>query len=167
MSEVWLSGPIEGIDPVLQPVAFALMQAQEDIQAVCGQLHPSHLWAEPAAATAPIGYHVKHLAGATDRLFTYARGEQLSEAQKAQLEKEKQQNDPSDVATLVDNLKKAIGNAIQQLRNTPADILQQPRELGRKKLPTTVIGLLFHAAEHAARHAGQITTTAKVLQSLP
>jgi hypothetical protein len=29
-----------------------------------------------------------------------------------------------------------------------------------------VLGLLFHAAEHAQRHAGQIITTAKVVRLL-
>ena len=33
---------------------------------------------------------------------------------------------------------------------------------GGAKLPSTVGGLLFHAAEHTLRHAGQALTTAKL-----
>ena len=35
--------------------------------------------------------------------------------------------------------------------------------VGRAKLPSNTIGLLVHAAEHTARHVGQLMTTAKVL----
>ena len=34
---------------------------------------------------------------------------------------------------------------------------------GRAGLPTTTLGLLFHAAEHSTRHAGQAISTAKIL----
>ena len=39
----------------------------------------------------------------------------------------------------------------------------EARSVGRAQLPTTVIGLLFHAAEHTQRHAGQAVTTARVV----
>ena len=42
----------------------------------------------------------------------------------------------------------------------------EPREVGRRKLPTTVAGLLIHCAEHTQRHVGQAITTAKVLLEL-
>jgi uncharacterized damage-inducible protein DinB len=32
-------------------------------------------------------------------------------------------------------------------------------------LPSTVLGLLFHAAEHTTRHAGQIATLVRVVSS--
>ncbi|MGH7497555.1 MAG: hypothetical protein ACREL3_01755 [Gemmatimonadales bacterium] len=37
-----------------------------------------------------------------------------------------------------------------------------PREVGRKRLPSTTLGLVFHAAEHSSRHAGQIVTLAHI-----
>jgi uncharacterized damage-inducible protein DinB len=36
--------------------------------------------------------------------------------------------------------------------------------VGRARLPTNVLGLLFHTAEHAARHAGQVVTTMKLVR---
>jgi hypothetical protein len=40
------------------------------------------------------------------------------------------------------------------------------REVGRKKLPTTVGGLLVHCADHTQRHVGQAITTAKVVMGM-
>jgi hypothetical protein len=40
--------------------------------------------------------------------------------------------------------------------------LTATREVGRARLPSTVIGLLFHAAEHTQRHAGQALTTKRM-----
>ena len=37
------------------------------------------------------------------------------------------------------------------------------QKVGRAGLPTTTLGLLFHAAEHSTRHAGQAISTAKIL----
>jgi hypothetical protein len=41
------------------------------------------------------------------------------------------------------------------------------RDVGRKRLPSTTLGLIFHAAEHSARHAGQIVTLASVVRDGP
>ena len=38
---------------------------------------------------------------------------------------------------------------------------EEPREIGRKKLPTTVIGLFTHIAEHTQRHVGQAISAGK------
>ena len=110
-----------------------------------------------------MGFHLLHLAGATDRLLTYARGEPLSDLQRAQLQKER--NPPrADVASLLADLRKAVDGALDQLRKTPDAALEDGRAIGRAALPTTVLGLLFHTAEHAQRHAGQVVTTAKILR---
>jgi uncharacterized damage-inducible protein DinB len=58
-----------------------------------------------------------------------------------------------------------LHRAVDQLRATDPATLAEPRSLGRAGLPTTVGSLLFHAAEHSQRHAGQIVTTAKILRS--
>jgi uncharacterized damage-inducible protein DinB len=162
--DVWLRGPVEGVAAELQPVAHALLQAVEDAERLCGDLTPEELWREVEGA-ASIGYHLKHIAGATDRLFTYARGEELSEAQKAvvSVEKEKGENPPH-AGELIARVRRAVETALGQLRSTPAGSVCDLREVGRAKLPSSVIGLLFHAAEHAQRHCGQIATTRKFLR---
>jgi len=160
-----MRGPVEGIPPLLMPVAHALQQAYEDIGEVLGRLTTDQLWVRPGGA-ASVGFHVRHIAGALDRLFTYARGEGLAAAQVQAKAKEEQETglDPSVLAAEVD---KAMSAAFAQLRATTADMLLTKRGVGRRQLPSNVLGLLFHAAEHATRHAGQAITTAKIVLQLP
>jgi hypothetical protein len=47
------------------------------------------------------------------------------------------------------------------VRGIDLGILTEPRYVGRKMLPSTVIGLLTHIAEHTQRHVGQAITTAR------
>jgi uncharacterized damage-inducible protein DinB len=163
---VWLRGPIAGISPQLQPVAHALMQANEDVQGVLPSLTDDFVWARPGGA-ASIGFHATHSLGSLDRLFTYARGEALSDAQMQRLAAEKAVDASAGTAReLAANFADSIERALEQLRATRESELLAPREVGRGKLPSTVIGALFHAAEHTAGHVAQITTTAKILRSL-
>lgn len=58
-----------------------------------------------------------------------------------------------------------IDRALEQLQRTTRDELLEFRGVGRAQLPSNVLGLLFHAAEHSTRHAGQLITTAKILNA--
>ena len=158
--EAWLRGPLEGFPPVLMPAAHALVQAREDIR-VAVDATSDELWRQPRGA-ASAGYHLQHLAGSLDRLLTYARGESLSDAQRTALT---QEGTPGASApALVDEVSRAIDRALDQLRHTPPETVFESRAVGRARLPATVLGLLFHAAEHATRHAGQLITTLKVVR---
>jgi hypothetical protein len=159
-AEVWLRGPLDGIAPVLQPAAHALVQAQEDVEQYAAGLTTEQLWGQHGAATA--GFHLLHLAGALDRLFTYARGEILNDAQKATAKAEAMPHPDLSADDLVGIVQAAIAKAMDQLRATdPATVLDE-RKVGRAGLPTTVLGALFHGAEHSTRHAGQFITTVKL-----
>ncbi|MCC6163295.1 MAG: DinB family protein [Acidobacteria bacterium] len=161
--EVWMRGPVDGYARELQPVVHALLQVREEVDAHASDLTVEELWARPGGAAA-IGFHLRHIAGATDRLLTYARGESLTPEQFAFLKAEGLPGDPP--ATAADTLAivlAGIDAALEHVRRTDAATLFEPRAIGRAKLPTTVIGLIFHTAEHAARHAGQIATTRKVI----
>ena len=152
--EVWLRGPVAGVDPLLMPAAHALMQVLEEAERETAHLTLEELW-RAAGDAAPVGFHLRHIAGSTDRLFTYARGEKLSDAQRTALAVEKSPgNPPADATVLLDGLRRAIDEALAQVRATPASALKEPRTVGRAGMPSTVLGLLFHAAEHAQRHAG-------------
>ena len=72
--EAWLRGPVDGVPPMLVPVAHMLLHAQDDAAEAVKGLTPDQIWARPGGG-ASIGFHVRHLMGALDRLFTYARGE--------------------------------------------------------------------------------------------
>ena len=162
--EPWLRGPVPDIPPLLQPVAHALLQAIEDIRRVVTPLGHDALWARPGGA-ASVAFHVRHAAGALDRLFTYARGEMLTTVQLAAMKRETAPEEQGNAAAgeLVAAFEAQVERALSQLRNTPADRLTDAREVGRARLPSTVIGLLFHGAEHTQRHVGQMITTAKVV----
>src|SRR4051812_20936858 len=161
--EYWLRGEVPGVLPLLQPVAHSLLQVRDEVTRVVAALDVERLWSRPGRA-APIGFHVKHLCGSLDRLLTYARGEALSSSQLAYLTAELDAGEPPvDAATLLASLDASIDRALAHVRTTAAHQLLDARRVGRKALPSTVIGLMFHAAEHATRHAGQIVTTARML----
>jgi uncharacterized damage-inducible protein DinB len=145
------------------PAAHALLQASEDIERAAMVLSSAELVARPGGA-ASVAFHLKHLAGSLDRLLTYARGEALDVEQRTALKTEQVDSPSENAAPLVRNAQGAIASALDQLRATSEDTLQVARQVGRAALPTTVGGLLFHAAEHAVRHAGQIITTAKIVR---
>lgn len=164
--EPWLRGPMPGIPDALQPIGHALTAALEDVTTALADLTADELGAEPGGA-ASITFHVMHLAGSTDRLFTYARGESLSAAQRDALAAERLAGvtrPPRDA--LVGAWQSVVDRALQQLRDTAVTELDTPRTVGRAQLPSSVRGLLFHAAEHAQRHVGQIVTTAKIVRGL-
>jgi hypothetical protein len=164
--EVWMRGPVPDVPPLLQPAAHALLQSLEEVRGVVGPLSAEHLWARPGGA-ASVGFHLRHAAGSLDRLLTYARGEGLSEEQRAYLAAEGEPGSPpAPAAGLVAAFERQVGRALDQLRRTDESTLLEPRGVGRLQLPSTVLGLLFHAAEHAQRHVGQIVTTAKIVQEL-
>jgi uncharacterized damage-inducible protein DinB len=162
--ELWLKGPVAGVPVALQPAANALLQTIEDVRHALDGLREDEVWVTPGGA-ASIGFHLIHLVGATDRLCTAARGERLNDAQKAARDAEKTTpSPPPPLAKLIDRVAAAIHAAVDQLRATDPATLAEPRQVGRAGLPTTVGGLLFHAGEHAQRHAGQIVTTAKIVR---
>ena len=165
LPEVWLRGPVEGYAPELQPVVHALLQVREEVERHAADLTPEELWARPGGAGS-IGFHLRHIAGATDRLLTYARGEALTPEQLGWLKGEAIPGDP--LPTAADTIAIAhagIDSALSQVRAMDVSTWLEPRAVGRARLPTTVIGLVFHAAEHASRHAGQIATTRKVVKA--
>jgi DinB superfamily len=161
--EVWMRGPVPDVPPLLQPAAHALLQCLEEVRAVVGPLSTGHLWARPGGA-ASVGFHVRHAVGSLDRLLTYARGEEFSEAQRSYLAAEGEPGAPA--GDLVAAFERQVERALEQIRHTDDTTLLEPRGVGRLQLPSTVLGLLFHAAEHTQRHAGQIATTAKIVQGL-
>ncbi len=160
--EAWLRGPVDDVPTQLQPVAHALLQALEDATQLTADLEPERTWTAPGSA-APVGFHLRHAAGSLDRLLTYARGENLSGEQRTALAHEKDITPEVSAAELLQTLRDTIGRAIDQLRSTPEGGLDHARPVGRAAHPSSVRGLLHHAAEHTARHIGQISTTLKAL----
>jgi len=163
--EVWLRGPLDNMPELLQPVAHALLQAREEINTLMAGFSEKLLWEKPAGLASP-GFHLQHLSGVINRLFTYANGEQLNEQQLNWLASEgKPEGKIYNTTNLLDIFNKQVDDALLQLSKADESILTEQREVGRGKLPSTVIGLYVHAAEHTMRHLGQLLVTVKILSA--
>jgi len=161
--EVWLRGPLKGTPVLLQPVAHALLQALEEVTEMMEGFPDALLWETPAGLASP-AFHLQHLSGVIERLFTYAQGEQLDKRQLANLAAEGERDENINVSALLKRFELEVYLASRQLSKTEELVLTQKRAVGRAKLPSTVIGLYVHAAEHTMRHVGQLLVTVKVLK---
>jgi len=161
LPEVWLRGPVPDVPALLQPVAHALLQAREEVSAVMAGFKEESLWERPGGV-ASVGFHLQHLSGVLDRLFTYARGESLSQEQARVLAAEGTPDEGIHSESLIQAFHRQVDRALEQLRKTPEESLTEQRSVGRAKLPSTVLGLLVHAAEHTQRHVGQLLVTVRV-----
>jgi uncharacterized damage-inducible protein DinB len=166
MPEAWLRGPVPGVPAELMPAAHAFIDALEELAAAAVDLAPGELWLRPGGA-ASVGFHLTHARGSTERLLTYARGELLSPAQIASIREEGEPADPpASAAELLAGLRQAVSAALEHYRGVDPATLREPRRVGRAGLPSTVHGVLFHAAEHTRRHAGQVVTTVRIIRGL-
>ncbi len=161
LPEVWLRGPLPQFIPMLQPVAHALLQAQEEVNQLMKEVPASLLWKKPGGA-ASAGFHLQHMTGVLDRLFTYARGEGVTVAQLAYLKAEGDPVADAVPAQLLARFNHQVSLSLEALQHCTTDSLFEYRAVGRNQLPSTVIGLFFHAAEHTMRHLGQLLVTVKV-----
>jgi hypothetical protein len=161
--EVWLRGPLADIPALLQPVAHALLQAREELNELMAGFPDSILWNKVAGMASP-GFHLQHLTGVLDRLFTYAKGEGLSTEQLVYLTAEDEPHDNLNPPLLVERFNLQVDAAWKQLAETDQAILTNIRGVGRSQIPSTVIGLYVHAAEHTMRHLGQLLVTVRVLK---
>jgi len=163
--EVWLRGPLPGIPPLLQPLAHTLLQAREEVNAMMIDFPEIFMWVKPAGMASP-AFHLQHITGILDRLFTYAKGELLNTAQFDYLSLEgKEPEQECSVSSLVERFNRQVDQAIEQLSSTDEETLTEIRGVGRARIPSTVIGLLTHAAEHTMRHTGQLLVTVRLLKN--
>lgn len=162
--EFWLRGPLNEIPALLQPVAHALLQAREELNTLMSSFPDDLLWHKVAGMASP-GFHLQHLTGVLNRLFTYAKGEALSTQQLDYLYAEGKVIENISASDLIGRFNIEVDNAMTQLSETDEQSLTQVRGVGRAQLPSTVIGLYVHAAEHTMRHLGQLLVTVKVLNS--
>lgn len=163
LPEPWMRGPIDGVNPLLAPTLYSFQQAREDLAVHTAGLSGTHFWATPYGFGS-VGFHIRHIGGSTDRLMTYVRGLQLSEEQMAKLKSEHEPGASRE--QLLADLNRDFEHAEAVVRAIDPLRLAEPREVGRKKLPTTVIGLLTHIAEHTQRHVGQAISAAKLVRAI-
>jgi uncharacterized damage-inducible protein DinB len=163
-SEWWQRGPIDGVPGVLQPVAHILLQVRESVVEIVEPLSAREWNARPAGV-ASAAFHVRHIVGVIDRLFTYARGNALTTEQLAAIQSEGEELLAADVASVLRALSARVDAAVAELRAIDVTTLGNFRGVGRAGLPSTVIGCLVHGAEHAMRHVGQLSVTVRIVRS--
>ena len=162
--EAWLRGPIAGVPALLQPVAHALTQAVDEVTVLMSGFDDARLWARPFGV-ASVGFHLQHLSGVIDRLTTYARGEPLTAAQLDTLRREGSSDESLRSDALVLAFAERVDLTLDALRAIDPGTLTDARIVGRAGLPSTVVGLLVHAAEHTMRHVGQLHVTVRAVTS--
>ena len=157
--EPWLRGPLAGVHPLAAPVLYAFQQAREDLAYHTEGLKTEQLWTAPEGCGS-VGFQLRHIAGSVDRLMAYLQGRALSEEQMAALRSE---NEPAGDArdSLLAAMDRVFHDAEAVVRSLAPAVLTETRTVGRKQLPTTVIGLLTHIAEHTQRHIGEAILTAR------
>jgi uncharacterized damage-inducible protein DinB len=134
--------------------------AEEDTTKWCSNLNDRELHERPFGLPS-VGFQLRHIARSLDRFCTYAEGKSLTEQQLSALASEPENTGTTnsifaELEASLENTRRRLDVIIQQPLDTPIAI-------GRKRLPTTLAGLLVHAAEHTQRHVGQAITTAKVI----
>ncbi|MAG87172.1 MAG: metal-dependent hydrolase [Flavobacteriaceae bacterium] len=162
--EVWLRGELPGISTLLQPAAHALLQSKEEMFKYTEGFPEFLLWKRPAGR-ASVGFHLQHITGVLDRMLTYAEEQQLSEKQFEYLRNEGAEIPEIKIDHLTQAFTEKVAQAIDIFKNTAEEKLTQKRTVGRKQLPSSLIGLYFHAAEHSQRHIGQMLVTISVLRN--
>jgi uncharacterized damage-inducible protein DinB len=162
--EPWMRGPIPGVDPLLSPILYTFQQAREDLSKYTEPLTAGQLWARPHGFGS-VGFHIRHIAGSTDRLMSYLEGRDLTPDQMSFLRGEEQPGNQGREELLA-QMEAAFQRAEATVRALNPAALAEPRWVGRKRLPTTVVGLLTHIAEHIQRHIGQAISAAKLSLTL-
>jgi uncharacterized damage-inducible protein DinB len=147
------------VNALLAPVLYGFQQAREDLARHTAGLTDGQVWARPYGL-APLGFHLRHIAGSVDRLTTYLEGRQLDAAQMAALAAEMEPG--ASLEDLLADIGRTLRRAEETIRAIDPAAFAEPRYVGRRRLPTTVIGLLVHIAEHTQRHLGQAIGAARL-----
>ena len=161
--EPWLRGTHADVPVVGRAVLHALDLALDDLMKWTEGLTDSQVHAQPLGLTS-VAFHLRHIAGSTDRLLTYAEGKQLTDEQLATLKAEKLGDET--LSMLLAEVAVSFSNAAQRVRVLATADIDTFRGVGRKQLPTSIGGALVHVADHTQRHVGQVVTTAKVIKAL-
>src|SRR6202790_2021550 len=132
LPEPWLRGPLPGVDTFIAPLLYSFQMAREDLSKYTEGLTTEQIWATPHGFGS-VGFHLRHIAGSTDRLMTYVAGDQLSDAQMAALKSEKEPG--ATCEKLLAAINEAFERAEASARALEPAHLTDPRSVGRKQLP--------------------------------
>ena len=162
-TEPWLRGTHTDVPAVARAVLHALELSLDDLTKWTEGLTDAEVHSQPLGLPS-LAFHLRHIARSTDRILSYAEGNQLTSEQLAALKAE--QTGEESLAALLAEVEISFSNAAARIRVLATANFDTPRAVGRKQLPTSIGGALIHVADHTQRHTGQVVTTAKVLKAL-
>ncbi|MGA3039814.1 MAG: DinB family protein [Bryobacteraceae bacterium] len=146
---------------MVAPTLYGFQQTREDLARHTRGLSDGQVWTRPHGL-APLGFHLRHIAGSVDRLTAYLEGRALDAGQVAALAAEMEPG--ASLEELLADIERTLRRAEEVIRAIDPATFAEPRWVGRKRLPTTVLGLLVHIAEHTQRHLGQAIGAAQFTQ---
>ena len=161
--EPWLRGTHADVPAVGRAVLHAFDLALDDLTKWTEGLTDFEVHTHPLGLPS-FAFHLRHIARSTDRLLSYAEGNQLSAEQLTALKAE--QTGEESLAALLAEVEISFSNAADRVRVLATANFDTFRGVGRKQLPTSIGGALVHVADHTQRHVGQVVTTAKALKAL-
>ncbi|MGO8935566.1 MAG: DinB family protein [Terracidiphilus sp.] len=170
-TEPWLRGTHTDVPAAARAVLHALELALDDLTKWTAGLTDAEVHSQPLGLTS-IAFHLRHISRSTDRILTYAEGNQLSAEQLAGLKTENgdagqdEEGKHETLAELLAAIEVSFSDAADRIRVLATADLNTPRFVGRKQLPTSIGGAMIHVADHTQRHTGQVVTTAKVVKAL-
>ena len=174
--EPWLRGTLTEVEPVRRAVLHALELAGEDVARWAEGLSDTEMFARPVGLPS-VAFQLRHIVRSLDRLLTYAergvlasvelRGDELRVLSEAQMTALRTEMDVGTAAEVLQEFREGLRSAMERVRAFGPEQFAEVRGVGRKQLPTTVVGLLIHCAEHTQRHVGQMVTTVKVVRGGP
>ena len=124
--EPWLRGPIQGVHAFVMPVFFTFTQVREELASQSAGLSHEQVWRK-MHGTAPLGFHIKHIAGSVDRLTTYLLNRQLNEEQMQFMREEVA--DDSGLDGLLGLMNGALDRSEKQLREIDPASLCPPKQV--------------------------------------
>jgi uncharacterized damage-inducible protein DinB len=161
--EPWLRGTYADVSAVGRAVLHAFDLALDDLTKWTEGLTDAEVHEHPLGLPS-VAFHLRHIARSTDRLLSYAEGNQISVEQLTALKAEQSGDEP--LAVLLAEVEASFSNGADRVRVLATANFDTFRGVGRKQLPTSIGGALIHVADHTQRHVGQVVTTAKVLKAL-
>ncbi len=161
--EPWMRGTHLELDPLRRAVVHALELTVDDVERKASGLDTRELFLRPDDLP-PAAFHLRHIVRSLDRLLSYAEDRQLTASQLEALSTEHAL--VPDGTQIYAEFQTGMESALSRIQAIPQEVHEQNRGIGRKRLPTTVAGLLIHCAEHTQRHAGQLVLTAKLARRL-
>jgi uncharacterized damage-inducible protein DinB len=165
-----MRGTLQDVEPVRRAVLHALELAGEDVERWAAGLGDAEMFARPFGLPA-VGFQLRHMVRSLDRLLTYAESGDLESEEPRGLSEEQlaalaTEMDGGAAAEVLEEFRAGLRRAMERVRGFDPETFAEARGVGRRRLPTTVAGLLIHCAEHTQRHVGQMVTTAKVVVAL-